>query len=316
MIKLLKSNIPLVYVSSILFVLICGLTVFFDKDTVQNNFFEWYSPLMLFIKANAILNYVVLNIILLVTGFVLNQAFNKTSFYLKTTALPIFIFFTILSTFGGFYFDHTYIISFVFTLAFLKIIELDQNRSAIHIGFVAGVIIGISFLLSYWLLPLGLLLFFSLNAFRPFHWREWGVSVLGMSLPIFYLLVFKYLMFDSLKLNIKPISPDLTQLHWFDYLSYGVLLLIIVMALMKLRNQFKYILNIERKQVNILVFFTVLSFSISIIVYWLYQVEYLIFIVPLTLLLSIPILNTKHDGVLNILFIILIILNLLRIFVF
>lgn len=316
MIKLLKSNIPLVYTTSILFVLVGGINVFIEKSSFQNGFFVWYSSMMKFVQTQTVINYTISSIVLLITGFILNRAFNKTSFYLKNTALPIFIFLVILSTFGGFYFENAYIISLVFALAFLKIIELDQNRTAIHIVFTAGLIIGFGFLFSYWILFISILLFFSLNTFRPFHWREWLVSILGMALPMLYLLSFRYLMYNSVRIEPQLIQPDLKVYHWFDYLSYGILLLITLIALVKLRNQFKYILNIERKQVNILVFFMVISFSISVIVYWLYRVEYLIFIVPLTLLLSIPILNTKHDGILNTLFITLVILNLLRIFVF
>ncbi|MFK8037343.1 MAG: hypothetical protein AB8B74_03555 [Crocinitomicaceae bacterium] len=316
MIKLLKTNIPLVYAISILFVFIGALSVFIQENSFQDDFFVWYSSSVKSIQNNATLNYIISAVFLLLTGFVINRAFNKTSFYLKTTALPIFIFLIILSTFGGFYFDSTYIISLIFSFLFLKLIELDQNRTAIHIGFITGIIIGFSFLFSYWLLPIGLLLLFSLNVFRPFNWREWAVSILGMILPMFYLLSLKYLIHGSISLKSMPIQSAIIEYNWIDYLSFSILILITLISLIKLRNQFKYILNIERKQVNILTFFTFLTFAISASIYWVYGIKYLLFIVPLALLLSIPILNAKHNGMLNTLFIALVILNLLRIFVF
>lgn len=316
MIKLLKTNIPLVYAISILFVFIGALSVFIQENSFQDDFFVWYSSSVKSIQNNATLNYIISAVFLLLTGFVINRAFNKTSFYLKTTALPIFIFLIILSTFGGFYFDSTYIISLIFSFLFLKLIELDQNRTAIHIGFITGIIIGFSFLFSYWLLPIGLLLLFSLNVFRPFNWREWAVSILGMILPMFYLFSLKYLIHGSISLKSMPIQSAIIEYNWIDYLSFSILILITLISLIKLRNQFKYILNIERKQVNILTFFTFLTFAISASIYWVYGIKYLLFIVPLALLLSIPILNAKHNGMLNTLFIALVILNLLRIFVF
>lgn len=316
MIKLLKSNIPLVYAFSILFVFACSSEVFLQGHLDRYNFFSWYASFLDYVKNTPVLDYLLTSLLIIGTGDYINKAFNKTSFFQKTTGFPIFIFLAFLSTFEGFYFETSHFIDFLFALVFLKLIELDQNRSAIHVSFLAGIIIGIGFLFSYWVIPLGLLIFFSLSTFRPFQWREYAVGIVGMSLPTVYLLTIRYILYGSYSISPKVLTALPRTNYWYDYSSYFLLVVIVMYSLLKLRKQFSHISNIERKQINILAFFTVLTFLISAGIFWAYKIQYFIFIVPLTLLVAIPILNSKHDRLMNIFFTILIILNLLRIFLF
>ena len=310
MIKLLKSNIPLVYAFSILFVLIVSSVVFVQSDIERYNFFSWYSTGLTYLKNNAFADYLFTILLITITGYVINRGVNKTSFYQKTTGFPIVIYLAIISTFGGFYFGTSYCIDLLFALAFLKLIELDQNKSAINVSFVVGIIIGASFLFSYWVIPIALILFFSLQ------WREWLVALLGMSLPTIYLLSFRYILFNSYSISPKILTAQLQTVYWYDFLSYMLLFIIVFLALIKLRKQFSSISNVERKQINILVFFTVLTLMISGSIYWVYKIEYFIFAVPLTFLVVVPILNSNKDSLMNLLLSSLIILNLLRIFIF
>jgi len=316
MIKRLKTNTPLVVAFSVLFVLAAGLEIFLSSDLERVDFFEWYSSSLRMIEENKFLDYGLTVILLLVIGYTTNRAFNKTSFYRKTTSFPIFIFLTVLSTFGGFYFETSYVIDLIFSLVFIKLMDLDQNKSAIHISFKSGILIGIAFLFSYWVIPVGILIFFSLNVFRPFYWREWLVNILGIGLPVIYLLSFRYLLYNKYNFSPRTVSSAVKINYWYDYLSYSLLTLIVFFAIIKLRKHLTYTSNIERKQINILVFFTILSFTISTSIFLVYSIEYLIFIVPLTLLIVIPILNSSQDRLMNFLLGTLVVLNLFRIFIF
>ncbi|MDX1349282.1 MAG: DUF6427 family protein [Putridiphycobacter sp.] len=316
MIKLFKTNIPLVFAFSVLFVSVAATTVFMDDTYGINSFFSWYVSILENIHQNEVLNYLLSVTLVITVGYFLNKAFNKTSFFQKSTGFPIFVYVTFLSTFNGVYFETALLIDLCFALAFLKLIDLDQNKSAINVAFVAGFLIGMAFLFSYWILPLGFLIFFSLSTFRPFQWREWLVAIIGMGLPAIYLLSIKYLLFD--KYTFKPIdlTQNTTANNWADYIAFMILICIVILSVLKLLNQFKHILNVERKQINILAFFTVLTFFVSAGIFWFYKIKFFVFVVPLTLLVCIPVLNSRHSRLINLLFSALIVLNLLRIFVF
>ncbi len=318
MIKLLKSNTPLVYAFAILLVLVFSVKVILIENLERFNFFDWYTSFLRKVVSNKPLDYSLTIAMLLLIGYFINRAFNKTSFYQKTTGFPIFLFLILLSTFGGFYFETSYVIDLILSLVFIRIIDLDQNKSAIHIGFKSGILLGVAFLFSYWVIPVGLLIFFSLSVFRPFYWREWLVSLIGMAIPVTYLISFQYLMYSSYNIFPKTLYTVNKVFFWHDYLSYGLLILIVFIALIKLRKHLTYISNIERKQVNILMFFTFLTCTISMLIFFIYHINYIIFIVPLTLLLSIPILNSNSNSnkVLDFLLSLLLVLNLFRIFVF
>lgn len=316
MIKQLKTNIPLVFAFAILFVGGASLQIFMNADLSRYSFFKWYSNALNFISENKGLDYILSVILIVLVGYVLNRVFNKTSFYQKTTGFPLFIYVVLISTFEGFYFEVSLLIDLCFALAIMKIVDLDQNKSAIHMMFKSGMLFGIVFLFSYWFVPMAFVLFFSLSTFRPFQLREWVVTFVGMAIPLIYLLSFKYVLFDNFTFRAIDLNGKTDTFLWSDIVSYSLLVCIVLISLFKLLKQFKYILNIERKQINILVFFTVVTFLISAGIYWVHQLEFTIFLVPLALLLSIPILNSKSDRLMNFLFSSLIVFNLLRIFIF
>ena len=316
MIKLLKTNTPLVSAFAFLFVLGSGLGIFFADYSPRFSFFVWYNNALQTIGEFKLLNYGLTVIFLLAIGYTISRAFNKTSFYQKTTGFPIFIFLVIASTFNSFYFDTSHIVNLLLSFVFLKIIELDQNKSAIHIGFISGILVGISSIFSVWVVPIGILIFFSLNTFRPFQWREWLVSVLGMGLPLIYLSSWRYIFYEKFDISpqIEKMIPK--TLYWYDYLAYTLLFMIVFLALIKLRKHLTYASNIERKQINILVFFTILTLAISGSIFVFFNIDYPVFLVPLTLLISIPIMNSNRHTIMNFSMVSLLVLNLFRIFFF
>lgn len=316
MIKGFKSNIPAVYAFVIIFVGVASAEIFKVTKIEKYDFYNWYISSLQAIKEAPLFDYLLTVIAIMLTGYFINRAINKTTFFTKKTALPLFIFVAFLSTWDGFYFETAYVIDLLFALSFLKLIELDQNKTAIHIGFVVGILFGIGFLFSYWVLPLAILLFFSLLTFRPFIGREWFVSLLGMALPVLYLFSFRYLFLNSYVISPVVLTKTVSERYWYDYLSYSILVLIVLIALFQLSKQLYSMSNVEKKQVNILMFFLSLTFLLSFGAYWLYSVEYFIFTVPLALLISIVVLNSKQERLFSILFAGLLGLNLLRIFLF
>lgn len=316
MIKLFKSNIPLTIVLSIILVLVFSSQVFFNPVIFKYYFFDWYAPFLNWIYAHQFIEFIFSVLFVMITGMFLNNAFNKTSFYIKSTALPIFLYVTIMSTFGGFYFQTSLVVDLVFAMTFLKLIDLDQNKTAIHIGFISGLILGVGFLFSYWIVPVGLLVFFSLISFRPFVLREWLVTILGMALPFVYLLSIQYLFIETATLKPLILQENMLTLDWFDAAAYTLLVFITLIGIVGLFKHFKFVTIIERKQINVLLFFTVLTSLLSLGIYLFHGVNYFLFTVPLVLILSIYLLNTKRETLMNILFSLLLILNMLRIFVF
>ncbi|MFD1553606.1 hypothetical protein DNU06_16145 [Putridiphycobacter roseus] len=316
MIKLFKSNIPLTVVISVLLVLVFSSQVFFNPEIFKYYFFDWYAPFLNWIYAHQNIEFIFSVLFVVITGILLNTAFNKTSFYIKSTALPIFIYVTVMSTFGGFYFQTSLVVDLVFALTFLKLIELDQNKTAIHIGFTAGLILGIGFLFSYWILPVGFLVFYSLVTFRPFVFREWLVTLLGMSLPFVYLLSIQYLFIE--KTTVQPLLLSQKVVAWnvYDISAFILLLIIALLGIIGLFKHFKFVSIIESKQINVLLFFTVLTGLLSLGIYLIHGVNYFLFTVPLVFILSIYLLNTKRERLMSILFFLLLVLNMLRIFVF
>ncbi|MFK8045261.1 MAG: DUF6427 family protein [Crocinitomicaceae bacterium] len=316
MLKQFKSNIALVYAVCIIFILSATAGVFYKTIPERYHFFSWYSGMLQKVERSNVFDYILTVLVLLVTGYFINKAFNKTSFYSKNTGFPIFVYILIASTISDFYFHSYFILDLLFSLVFLKIIDLDQNKTAIHVSFLSGILIGCSFLFSFWLLPVGTVVFYSLLTFRPFQYREWLVGLLGMVIPAIYLFSIQYLNSSSIVVNSNVTNPNIVQYYWYDFASFFLLLTVVLIALINLAKQFRFQSNIERRQVNILAFFTSITFILSVVIYWMYGIWYMLFTVPLTLLISLPILNMKKGKVLSLITATLLIINLLRIYVF
>ena len=316
MIKLFKTNIPFSFLVIGLLTIVFSLSCFINQSSSHILFFEWYSDFFNTIQRNHILNISLTFAVVILTALIINRAFNKTSFYQKTTAIPALIYIVVLSTFKGIEFNPILIINLLFGLAFLRLVELDQNSSASHVGFNTGLIIGITFLFSFWLIPLAVVVFLSLSVFRPLIIKEWLLTLIGMLIPLVYLFGFKYLFSESYWIKIMPLDGLAVEQNIYDASAYILFFVIAIVAVFGLLKYYNVSTIIQRKQLMVFFQFFLVSFSVFLVIYFFQSASLVLFTIPLTMLLSVYTVNLKNDNYLNLSLLILLIINILRIFLF
>jgi len=315
MIKLFKTNIPVsFFITGVLTVIFSSQIL--TKDTaVILSFFAWYEHLFEFINKHVFLNAILSVGLVLLIGIILNTAFNKTSFYLKTTALSSVLYLLVLVTFKPIEFSLGLIIDLILAIFLVKVVDLDQNESAVHTSFIAGFIIGLAFIFTYWVIPLGAIVFLSISTFRPFIWREWIVGILGLSLPLIYVYCMIYIFTGTISFEILKPEITVNSISIIDWTAYSVFGVMILGSLYGLAKHYSTLTIVQRKQMNVLIQFLLLSLILSLVIYFYTGIGMLLFTVPLVSLLTIYVVNLKREKWFGLLFGLLLIVNLLRIFV-
>ncbi len=286
-----------------------------NPNTGQLNFYQWYSHFFSAVQNHHFLNISITVVIVIATSLILNSTFNKTSFYLKTSALPALIYILLASTWQSYGFNSATIIDLILAFAVLKITELDQNHSAIHIGFITGLIIGSSFIISPWMSFTGVFVFLAINTFRPFIWREWALTVLGLILPFSYLVGIKYIALGEVAIKTLQIESQIGQFETLDYVSFGLLGVMVLNGLFSLMKYYSTVTIVQRKQLNMFFQLLVLCMIITVSLFVYNGTFVSFFNVPLCILMTVHVVNIKRIRLLEILIIALLIINLLRIFI-
>ena len=315
MIKIFRTNILVTFFVTALLALFFSSFSFLNEPEPAQYFLSWYSTFFDWVNNNDFLNFSFTVIIIISTSLILNTAFNKTSFYQKTTALPAIWYIILLAVTQNLAFKPILFIDIILTLFLLKIVELDQNKSAVHTGFITGLVIGLSFLVSFWLIPVGLIVFLSISIFRPFVWREWMVSLVGLFLPLIYLFSFQFVVsggFAVGQLTPGKLNPGTGVLDILAYCLTGLVLLLGSAGLVKL---YRTATIVQRKQLNVLVQLLLIAVLMFGVLYFHSGTFLFLFNIPLAVLLSVYLLNIKQERIMNILIAGLIVVNLLRIFI-
>lgn len=229
---------------------------------------ESYTKLFIQIPGEAIsagANVFFATVIVLVQALIFNRIVNNHGLLAKPSYLPALLYVTGASLFLQFLvLSPMLICNFLIILMIDKFLKLAKTANAISLMFDAGMMIAIGTLIYFPFIMLLLMLWLSLLMYRPFNWREWVSGIIGF-LTIFVFVGVFYYWNNSLDRFIdiwQPLTnkfPLNLQINYSDYLVLIPVGLIMILALLQLRDNFFRSFISTRKAFQMLFFMFLVS---------------------------------------------------------
>lgn len=231
--KIFKSNSPL---SGLLTLLFLGALWF---NTFQENLtptfldfgaFYHFKSYFLSLPSWTLNLFSVLIIIL--TATILNNTVNKDEFFEKNTFLPSLLYVLLTSILIEFNRFNPIIISNLFLVLFLRwSFKIRRQQDARQIIFNSSFLLSCATLFFPIYSPFLLSPIVLLIVFRPFVWREWILSLLGLLIPFAfyaYLMWFSDVPFESNTyckslFHLLNLNFDIQTKHYLFIIIYGAL---------------------------------------------------------------------------------------------
>ena len=216
--------------------------------------------------------------LVIIQAFILNRIVNKYNLIGKPTFLPALLYITASSLLKSFLIlSPTLICNFLSIWMidrFLSIYKRDEVKSVM---FDIGMIIGCGSLIYFPYIAMLPLLWICLIIFRPFNWREWISGIFGFSIIFFFLWVFYFWneaesKFYQIWAPLTTKFPTNLNINYYDYLVLIPVIVILILGIFHLRNNFFKSYIQVRKTFQVLFF----MFSLVMISFYLKQ-EYMIY---------------------------------------
>lgn len=239
----------------------------------------------------------------------------------KPSNLPALIYIVLACLLPAFIGLHPFILINTLLLWILqKIFRLYKNDESLGICFDIGFLVSILSMIYYPCIFLFIFYLLTLSILRPFIWREWAVSLMGIIAPWFLLWVVLFLS-DRAQLfydvfnpsNYKPVVllNSLTKKYIITISSVALLLFL---SLLRLRsNYFKNVIKTRNYQISIFILLIVTSF-IVLIPYHHSETRFTLLLIPLSAFISYFFLAAKRIWFAELLFACLLVTLLLNYF--
>ncbi len=197
-------------------------------------------------------------------AFLLNYVVNKNEILTKPSFLPALFFIVFMSCDSSLFTLHPLLLASLFLLlAINKSANSYQKDAAFSNAFDAGVLLSLSALFYFPSIVFLPLLGIGFIMFRPFNWREWVISFIGLMLP--YIFVFTYYFWNDklgnwwdVKMFFSGLQEQSQTIHSKSfYFMIAVCLLIILLSFGKLFTGLAEASQKNQKGILLLVWFSV-----------------------------------------------------------
>ncbi len=314
-IKIFKSNYLIGLFIIPIVSLILSLSVFFVESSQIMTTQSWQIDFFKFIYDNTWLNYLLTLIITTANALLLNRLFNKSHFYSKTSYIPAIVYLILLS-YSHYISFNPYLISHFFLILLIDILfKANQNMSAIDIMFKAGLIQGLLFTIEshyIFLLPFSLI---AILIVKSFNLREVLVFLIGFSVPLIWLVSLLFLFDKPISLfNFKGTYQLQSQLQLIDYFQIGSLILIALISLLPLLSYYNRNKVIVKKHLSLVLLLQIFTAVLLIIAFQLFGALDYGLLVPLTIIISIYIHNSKSDSLISLILTFALIINIFALY--
>ena len=238
--------------------------------------FNYNEPLSLFLFNNfqglwelKLWNTILTTLMYVSMGIWLNKIINDYGLLFKNTMLPSLLFVIITGIFPTFYtLDAAILIIYLQLFLLITLFKLFKTHKATQISFDAGFVVAIASMFYFPAIAWLFLVWVSLAIFRPFSWREWLSSVVGV-ITLYIFLAFYYFWTDrwnDFLLIWQPLKGTFWQINVFpkksDYLPLFPVVLILIIAFSKLfENFYKNVLLVRKAQQIMIASILVTAFS-------------------------------------------------------
>jgi len=243
-------------------------------ERLNFEFLESYTKFLIQVPAGdnipVSLNIFIAAILIYIQAIIFNRVVNNHGLLNKPTFLPALLYITGASLFEPFLIlSPTLICNFLLILVMDKLLRIGKSPGAIMIMFDIGVIIAIGTLIYFPFVVMLLLIWLSLLLYRSFNWREWVSGLIGFLSIFFFLAVFYYwndniAMFYKIWLPLKNKFPSIFKIQYNDYLVLVPVGVMMILAIIQLRENFFRSFISTRKAFQMLFF----MFAIAILSFY------------------------------------------------
>lgn len=211
------------------------------------------------------LNIFIAAILIYIQAIIFNRVVNNHTLLAKPGYLPALLYITSASLFEPFLIlSPTLICNFLLILIMDKLLRIGKSQTAIMIMFDIGIFIAIGTLIYFPFVVMILLIWLSLLLYRSFHWREWVSGLVGFLSIFFFLAVFYYWndnigMFYKIWLPLKNKFPSTFKIQYDDYLVLIPVGVMMILAIIQLRENFFRSFISTRKAFQMLFFMFIIA---------------------------------------------------------
>jgi len=217
-------------------------------ERLNFEFLESYTKFMVQIPIgedlSVALNIFIAGILIYIQALIFNRVVNNHGLLAKPSFLPALLYITGASLFEPFLIlSPTLICNFMLILVMDKLLRIGKSPNAIMIMFDVGIFIAIGTLIYFPFVVMLLLIWLSLLLYRSFYWREWVSGLIGFLIIFFFLAVFYYwndnlTMFYKIWLPLKNKFPSAFKIQYNDYLVLVPVGVMMILAIIRLRENF------------------------------------------------------------------------------
>ncbi len=211
------------YLSRYLILLILALIIWFPSmlyPTSYSGISSYaYNCISQLVNLNILLLTIFSFLITLLTAFLLNKIAINNGFSSKISTFIAFLYILLTSSIIGESHNNPVIwINFIMIFVLNNLMRLPYVNNLIPVIFNASFLLGFASLFYSQLVFLILFIWLSIVIHRVVTWRNLAVSLIGISLPYFFLLTWffftdtilqdSFVLFNSLQIDITPIPPS------------------------------------------------------------------------------------------------------------
>jgi hypothetical protein len=311
LLNLLKSKQPVTLVIIFLFTLLLWLNPFASQHML---FDDSMNQMPLFLLSKMILPHgsvasKIVGLAFIITIALLIIRLNiKFNFFAERSYLPAIIFVTLVVGVANVHDYYAFMpatILVIFTVD--KLLQTYKTDSLSYKIFDAAFILGIASLFYLNAIFYMVFIWIALLLLRPFYWREWFFSLLGISIPFFITGSVYYLVgwhFPSIRIDFsnRIFSLDQYQFSLVQYLFLGAIFILMVIGSQFLMRSLGNKKIFTRKSFNLFLVLFLISLAMFFLLKTVSSDIMGIAAISLTILISHYFLHAKNTRWMNILF--------------
>jgi hypothetical protein len=204
-------------------------------------------------------------IIVYLQAVLFNRVINNHGLLHKPGFLPALMYVTGASLFMPFLvLSPTLICNFLLVWMMDKFLKIGKSPNAIMIMFDIGMMIALGTLIYFPFIVMLIMIWLALLLYRSFDWREWISGLVGFLTLFFFVGVFYYWndslsMFYKIWLPLGNKFPSVFKINYNDYLVLLPVLVMMILAILQLRENFFRSFISTRKAFQMLFFMFIAS---------------------------------------------------------
>lgn len=312
MIKLLKTNPALSFIFAPLFAIcVWTLTYFKGFEVVSNGAMPVYDLLITYISPDLKLFYCVFGCLLVISqAFHFNYILNRNEVIYKNSWMPSLFYVLLMSIIPQFIVFNPLLITMSVIIFILdKIFQIYKNPNALALDFDIGFLISIAALFFFPAILLYVLFALGLIILKPFSWRDWVVSLMGLALPFFFMFVYYFLTDQFQYLTSKFFTANIRQqIDWWLLvpkgfgITIGFILFLLMLSIFQLAGNFSKNVIRTRNLQQVTLLFVVISGLMILLTRNVQLFRFEILCLPFSFLLSYYFLSAKKVWYAEVLF--------------